>query len=71
MAAPPFPRAGESIRNPPQRDALAGDGRPWEAGQQGSLGEGRMARGEVCGNDYDKTFTITRGQRTGTFDCFA
>jgi hypothetical protein len=29
-----------------------------------------MARCEVCGNDYDKAFTITRGQRTGTFDSF-
>ena len=25
---------------------------------------------EVCGNDYDKSFTITRGERTATFDCF-
>jgi hypothetical protein len=29
-----------------------------------------MARCEVCGNDYDKAFTITRGQRTSTFDSF-
>jgi hypothetical protein len=25
---------------------------------------------DVCGNDYDKSFTITRGDRTGTFDSF-
>jgi hypothetical protein len=24
----------------------------------------------VCGNDYDKTFTVTRDGRTGTFDSF-
>jgi Rieske Fe-S protein len=29
-----------------------------------------MARCDVCGNDYDKAFTITRGERTGTFDAF-
>jgi Rieske Fe-S protein len=29
-----------------------------------------MAKCEVCGNDYDKAFTITSGQRTGTFDSF-
>ncbi len=29
-----------------------------------------MARCEVCGNDYDKAFTITRGRRTSTFDSF-
>ena len=29
-----------------------------------------MARCEVCGNDYDKAFTITQGQRTGVFDSF-
>ena len=25
---------------------------------------------DVCGNDYDKTFTLTQGERTGTFDSF-
>lgn len=25
---------------------------------------------DVCGNAYDKTFTITRGEQTGTFDSF-
>ena len=29
-----------------------------------------MAQCEVCGNDYDKSFTITRGSDTGTFDSF-
>ena len=29
-----------------------------------------MATGDVCGNDYDKAFTITRGERSGTFDSF-
>jgi hypothetical protein len=29
-----------------------------------------MARCDVCGNEYDKTFTITKGGRTGTFDSF-
>lgn len=29
-----------------------------------------MARCEVCHNDYDKAFTITMGERTGTFDSF-
>ena len=29
-----------------------------------------MARCDVCGNDYDKAFTISRGNRTGTFDSF-
>ncbi|MFZ2178173.1 MAG: hypothetical protein WAW17_29935 [Rhodococcus sp. (in: high G+C Gram-positive bacteria)] len=25
---------------------------------------------ETCGNDYDKTFTVTRGDRTSVFDSF-
>lgn len=29
-----------------------------------------MARCEVCGNDYDKTFTVTMGGETHTFDAF-
>jgi Rieske Fe-S protein len=29
-----------------------------------------MAKCDVCGNDYDKAFTVTRGGRTQTFDCF-
>lgn len=29
-----------------------------------------MATCEVCGNDYDKAFTITYAERTGTFDSF-
>jgi nitrite reductase/ring-hydroxylating ferredoxin subunit len=29
-----------------------------------------MANGDTCGNDYDKTFTITKGDQTGTFDSF-
>ena len=29
-----------------------------------------MARCDVCGNDYDKAFTITGPGATGTFDCF-
>ncbi|MDD9207917.1 hypothetical protein PU560_15785 [Georgenia sp. 10Sc9-8] len=29
-----------------------------------------MAVCDVCGNDYDKTFTVTRGEVTGTFDSF-
>lgn len=29
-----------------------------------------MATCDTCGNDYDKTFTITRGQDSGTFDSF-
>ena len=29
-----------------------------------------MAKCEVCGNDYDKAFTIEREGRTGTFDSF-
>ena len=29
-----------------------------------------MARCEVCGNEYDKAFTVTAGGRTGTFDSF-
>jgi hypothetical protein len=24
----------------------------------------------MCGNDYDKTFTVTQGDRSGTFDSF-
>ena len=30
----------------------------------------RMATCDVCGNEYDKTFTITRGDESGTFDSF-
>ena len=29
-----------------------------------------MSRCDVCGNDYDKAFTITQGDRSGTFDSF-
>ena len=29
-----------------------------------------MAICDVCGNDYDKAFTLTRGDRKGTFDSF-
>jgi len=29
-----------------------------------------MARCEVCGNDYDKAFTVTMAGKTHTFDAF-
>ena len=29
-----------------------------------------MGTCDVCGNTYDKSFTITRDGRTGTFDAF-
>ena len=29
-----------------------------------------MATCDTCGNEYDKTFTITRGEESGTFDSF-
>jgi hypothetical protein len=29
-----------------------------------------MAVCDSCGNDYDKTFTVTRGNETRTFDSF-
>ena len=29
-----------------------------------------MATCDTCGNDYDKAFTITQGERSGTFDSF-
>lgn len=29
-----------------------------------------MARCELCGNDYDKSFTVTMGGTTHTFDSF-
>jgi phage terminase large subunit GpA-like protein len=29
-----------------------------------------MAVCDTCGNDYDKAFTITQEDRTGTFDSF-
>ena len=29
-----------------------------------------MARCEHCGNDYDKSFTVTMGGRAHTFDAF-
>ena len=29
-----------------------------------------MARCDVCGNDYDKAFQVTKGGRTSTFDSF-
>jgi phage terminase large subunit GpA-like protein len=25
---------------------------------------------DVCGNEYDKAFTVTQGDRSGTFDSF-
>ena len=29
-----------------------------------------MARCDRCGNDYDKSFTVSRGGKTHTFDSF-
>jgi hypothetical protein len=29
-----------------------------------------MALCEVCGNDYDKAFQVTRAGKVHTFDCF-
>ena len=29
-----------------------------------------MARCDTCGNDYDKAFTVTCGEASGTFDSF-
>ena len=29
-----------------------------------------MARCDVCGNEYDRTFTVSQGERSGTFDSF-
>lgn len=29
-----------------------------------------MTTCDTCGNDYDKTFTLTQGDRSGTFDSF-
>lgn len=29
-----------------------------------------MARCDVCGNDYDKTFQVVTADGTHTFDCF-
>ena len=29
-----------------------------------------MAKCDVCGNDYDKAFTVARGGKTMTFDSF-
>jgi hypothetical protein len=29
-----------------------------------------MAKCEVCGNEYDKSFTVTLGGRSHTFDSF-
>ncbi|MGO1003109.1 hypothetical protein [Lysobacter sp. CA196] len=29
-----------------------------------------MAVCDVCGNQYDKTFTVSMGKRSGTFDSF-
>lgn len=29
-----------------------------------------MSKCEVCGNDYDKTFTVSRGGESHTFDSF-
>jgi hypothetical protein len=29
-----------------------------------------MARCDVCGNDYDKTFRVSQGAKTMTFDSF-
>lgn len=29
-----------------------------------------MALCDVCGNEYDKSFTVTQAGRTGTFDSF-
>ena len=33
-------------------------------------GGAAVAKCDVCGNDYDKSFTVTQGGRTRTFDSF-
>jgi hypothetical protein len=33
-------------------------------------GKTAMARCDVCGNDYDKSFEVTSGGQTHTFDSF-
>ncbi|XPP25477.1 MAG: hypothetical protein ACNYNX_07400 [Leucobacter sp.] len=32
--------------------------------------DGLMKTCDTCGNSYDKTFTVTRGEVSGTFDSF-
>jgi ribosome-binding protein aMBF1 (putative translation factor) len=41
-------------------------GQTWGTTDEGAT----MAVCDSCGNDYDKTFTITRGDETRTFDSF-
>ncbi|WP_246065136.1 hypothetical protein [Aeromicrobium piscarium] len=35
-----------------------------------SIREVPMGICDTCGNDYDRTFTVRRGEETGTFDSF-
>ena len=61
----------------PVRERRAGTRRTHRGG--GTLADARARRAhtengmgtcDVCGNTYDKAFTITRDGRTGTFDSF-
>jgi hypothetical protein len=36
----------------------------------GAIKEFPMAKCDVCGNDYDKSFQVTRGAKSMTFDSF-
>jgi hypothetical protein len=51
--------------------AVSTAGRADPRAADGMLGGGAsMARCSVCGNDYDKAFTVTLGGQTRTFDAF-
>jgi hypothetical protein len=47
--------------------AMAAGGSDGRRDRRGSL---VMATCDTCGNTYDKTFTITKGSETKTFDSF-
>ena len=49
---------------------IAGDANNRLEMQQPQTGRSKMAKCDTCGNDYDKAFQVTMGNRTMTFDSF-
>jgi hypothetical protein len=58
----------ESTLIPQQRNVADAD--PRAANESAKSSMTKMAKCEVCGNEYDKAFTVTREDRTHIFDSF-
>ena len=52
------------------QDSHGSDGPKHASGRASLPAEDSMAKCEVCGNDYDKSFTVTMKGKAHTFDSF-